>query len=97
MTDTPVVARVHVLVVEDDDAMRLVLTDALEQCGYAVDGFGDGYEGYNDVYYGEDGDNGDLMMGGEPVEGMQSDAAESDVVPEGDGYVQDDYQAYDES
>jgi DNA-directed RNA polymerase subunit beta' len=78
-------------------SVQPVLAGAPASTGYGVEGFGDGYEGYGDVYYGEDGDTGDLMMGGEPVEPMQSDSAEPGVTPDGDGYAEEGYQAYEES
>jgi len=83
-------------------SVQPVLAGAPASAGYAVEGFGDGYEGYGDVYYGEEGDNGDLMMGGEPVEAEPGEpgepgTAEADASPDGDGYAQEGYPVYEES
>jgi hypothetical protein len=78
-----------------------VLAGAPAAAGYAVESFGDGYEGYGDVYYGSDdggeGD-GDLMVGGtmvgdEPAESVQAPSEDGG----GDGYAPEEFQAYEES
>jgi len=82
-------------------SVQPVLAGAPAAAGYAVESFGDGYEGYGDVYYGsEDGGDGegDLMVGGEMV-GDES-AEPVPASPEdgaGDGYAPEEFRAYEES
>jgi len=81
-------------------SVQPVLAGAPAAAGYAVESFGDGYEGYGDVYYGsEDGGDGggDLMVGemagdesGDSVEAPSEDG-------EGETYAPEDFQAYEES
>ncbi len=87
-------------------SVQPVLAGAPASAGYAVEGFGDGYDGYSDVYYGEDGGNGDLMMGGEmagemgdePVEPGSAEQPDAGSDGDGDGYTSSEgYQAYEES
>jgi DNA-directed RNA polymerase subunit beta' len=82
-------------------SVQPVLAGAPAAAGYAVESFGDGYEGYGDVYYGSDdggeGD-GDLMVGGamvgeEPTESVQAPSEDGG----GDGYAPEEFQAYEES
>jgi len=80
-------------------SVQPVLAGAPAAAGYAVESFGDGYEGYGDVYYGgEDGGDGD----GDLIGGMVGDQTGEPVsaAPEdGDGetYAPEDFQAYEES
>jgi DNA-directed RNA polymerase subunit beta' len=80
-------------------SVQPVLAGAPAAAGYAVESFGDGYEGYGDVYYGgEDGGDGD----GDLIGGMVGDHTGEPVsaAPEdGDGetYAPEDFQAYEES
>jgi hypothetical protein len=82
-------------------SVQPVLAGAPAAAGYAVESFGDGYEGYGDVYYGaEDGGEGD----GDLIGGMVGDpnaepvsAAGEDGAGDGDGYAPEDFQAYEES
>ena len=87
-------------------SVQPVLAGAPAAAGYAVESFGDAYEGYGEVYYGdggdddggEDGGNGDLMVGGEVGDESTEPAPSSgDGSPEGDGYAPEDFQAYKES
>ncbi|HZD74559.1 MAG TPA: hypothetical protein VE776_11865, partial [Actinomycetota bacterium] len=68
--------------------------------GYAVESFGDGYEGYGDVYYGGEGGDGEgeLMVGGPMVgeEPGESGEAQSEDGG-GEPYAPEDFQAYEES
>src|SRR6266542_2055944 len=83
-------------------SVQPVLAGAPAAAGYAVESFGDGYEGYGDVYYGSEdggdgGGDGDLMVGemagdesAEPADAPSEDG-------EGETYAPEDFQAYEES
>jgi DNA-directed RNA polymerase subunit beta' len=82
-------------------SVQPVLAGAPAAAGYAVESFGDGYDGYGDVYYGsEDGgdgglvDDGDLMVDGDAqVEQVQGPREDGD----GDGYAPEEFPVYEES
>jgi DNA-directed RNA polymerase subunit beta' len=85
-------------------SVQPVLAGAPAAAGYAVDSFGDGYDGYDDVYYGtEDGGDGGMVGDGELM--VDGDGAQVEQVPgsrdggdgEGDGYAPEEFHAYEES
>jgi DNA-directed RNA polymerase subunit beta' len=82
-------------------SVQPVLAGAPAASGYAVESFGDGYEGYGDVYYGtEDGGDGD--GDGDLIGGMVGDPTAEPVpaTPEdgnGEAYAPENFQAYEES
>jgi DNA-directed RNA polymerase subunit beta' len=83
-------------------SVQPVLAGAPAAAGYAVESFGDGYEGYGDVYYGaEDGGEGD----GDLIGGMVGDPNDPNAEPvaaapedgSSEGYAPEDFQVYEES
>jgi DNA-directed RNA polymerase subunit beta' len=79
-------------------SVQPVLAGAPAAAGYAVESFGDGYDGYGDVYYGEDGGDGglggDLMGDGDAqVERVQG----SDDGDDADDYAAGEFPVYEES
>jgi DNA-directed RNA polymerase subunit beta' len=79
-------------------SVQPVLAGAPAAAGYAVESFGDGYDGYGDVYYGEDGGDGglggDLMGDGDAqVERVQGSHDGDDA----DDYAAGEFPVYEES
>jgi hypothetical protein len=79
-------------------SVQPVLAGAPAAAGYAVESFGDGYDGYGDVYYGEDGGDGglggDLMGDGDAqVERVQGSHDGDDA----DDYAPEEFPVYEES
>jgi hypothetical protein len=78
-------------------SVQPVLAGAPAAAGYAVESFGDGYDGYGDVYYGEDGGDGDLAGDGDLMGDGGGQVERVQGSHDGDDYAAEEFPAYEES